>query len=125
VCSPIEPTQVGACTAAAVVKAAEQQGVCCNGGFLCTCVAYECVRTEDACACQLATADRAATRVGDCDDAVAANPAIKCCRGDGQCVCSAADCLPTETPVPSCGVHDLAACPADATSVPSCEPAGR
>ena len=115
ICSPIEPSQVGACNTSSVVRMPGQQGVCCNNAFNCTCVAYECVRMGGACTCGLAAAS-AGTQVDNCS-ATTANPAIKCCRGYGQCVCSSADCLLTETQVSGCSVQDLLACPAGDVSV--------
>jgi hypothetical protein len=122
VCSPAEPSQVGACTTSSVAETPGQQGVCCAGAIHCICVAYECVRTGGACTCQLAQASAPAMRVDDCS-AVTANPDVKCCRSYGQCVCSATDCLLTETQVSGCGVQDLLGCGAGETSVASCEEA--
>ncbi len=123
ICSPIEPSQVGACNTSAVVRIPGQQAVCCNNAFNCTCVAYECVRTGGACTCGLAAAS-AGARVDDCSAATVANPAITCCRGYGQCVCGSADCLLTETQVSGCSVQDLLICPVGDVNVDACEAAG-
>jgi hypothetical protein len=120
VCSPTEPTQVGACTMASVIKKAGQQGVCCDNDVNCICLAYECVRAGGGCSCQLAQASLAGTRVDDCA-AVTTNPTIKCCRSYGQCVCAAADCLLTETIVAGCSVQDLLSCAAGERTVGTCE----
>ena len=123
VCAPAEPSQVGACTTSSVVKMSGQRGVCCDNGFNCICVAYECVMTGGGCACQLAQASLAGARVDDCG-AATADPAIKCCRSYGQCVCSTVDCLLTETQVPGCSVQDLLTCADGEASPTTCEPAG-
>jgi hypothetical protein len=123
VCSPSEPSQVGACTTASVVRMPAQHGVCCDNSFNCVCVAYECLRVAGGCSCQLAVAAAAGMRVDDCS-ALTANPGIKCCRSYGQCVCGAADCPLTDTPVPGCSVQDLLACSPGESSVRSCEGAG-
>jgi len=123
VCSPTEPSQVGACNTASVVQKAGQRSICCDNPYNCICVAYECVRDgSGSCSCQLAAAT-AGTRVDDCG-AVTTNPAIKCCRSYGQCVCSTLDCLPIETQVSGCSVTDLLTCDVGSDSVPACEPAG-
>ena len=123
VCSPAEPSQVGACTTTSVVRMAEQRAVCCDDEFKCICVAYECVRAGSSCACQLAQAGAAGTRVDDCS-AVTGNAAIKCCRSYGQCICSAMDCLPIETRVANCSLDDLLTCDANGKSVSRCDRAG-
>jgi hypothetical protein len=124
VCSPTEPSQVGACNTGSVIRASAQRSVCCDNPYRCICVAYECVRVNAAsCSCQLAAAKVDGARVGDCAD-VAAKPTIKCCRSYGQCVCSTTDCLPIETPVASCSVQDLLTCDAGDTGVSACEAAG-
>jgi hypothetical protein len=123
VCAPAEPSQVGACTTSSVIKGPSQRGACCDNGFNCICVAYECVRMGGGCACQLAQASLAGARVDDCA-AVTVNPAIKCCRSYGQCVCGTVDCLLTETQVAGCSVQDLLTCAAGEATVASCEPAG-
>jgi hypothetical protein len=124
VCSPTEPSQVGACTAESVLKTPGQQGVCCDNSFYCTCVAYECVLINGAsCACQLADKSLGGTRADDCG-ATTVNAAVKCCRSYGQCVCSTADCLFTETQVSGCSVQDLLACDVGSARVQSCETSG-
>jgi hypothetical protein len=123
VCSPTEPSQVGACNTGSVIKMAGQRSVCCNSPYNCICVAYECVRISGSnCICQLA-ATGAGARVDDCG-AVTGSPAIKCCRSYGQCVCSALDCLPIETQVSNCNIQNLLVCDAGNESVSRCEPAG-
>lgn len=124
VCSPTEPSQVGACNTGSVIAASGQRSVCCNNPYNCICVAYECVRTNgSSCSCQLAAATAEGTRVDDCGT-VSASPAIKCCRSYGQCVCSTLDCLPIETQVSNCNLTDLLTCDVGNDSVSACEPAG-
>src|SRR5262245_52122751 len=124
VCSPTEPSQVDACNTGSVIKMPGQRSICCVSPYNCICVAYECVRVSASnCACQLAAAALAGTRVDTCS-APAGSAAIKCCRGYGQCVCSTMDCLPIETQVPSCNIQDLLACDVGSESVSRCEDAG-
>jgi hypothetical protein len=124
VCSPTEPSQVGACNIGSVIKMPGQRSVCCDSPYNCICVAYECVRISASnCSCQLAAASLAGTRVDECSAPAGSGP-IKCCRGYGQCVCSSLDCLPIETPVPSCNIQDLLVCDVGGDSVSRCEDKG-
>ena len=124
ICSPTEPSQVGACNIRSVIKMAGQQGVCCDNEFNCICVAYECVRINPAnCACGLAAASLVGTRVENCSGTTA-NSAVKCCRSYGQCICSTADCLLTEAQVSGCSVQDLLICDVGNSRVDHCEGAG-
>ena len=119
-----DPGPLASCNTSSVVKAAGEQGVCCDGTVLCACDVYSCRNDPTSQFCQCSTSFTASTAVAGAivTECPAPTASQHCCLSgaNNTCICSTLDCDPGTTGVPTCSLARVAVCAADALPLSAC-----